>query len=128
MGSDMRILLKRVYEEAEQDDGFRVLSERLWPRGLSKEKARVDQWVKDLAPSPELRRWYAHDETKWPEFQARYRAELDAAPGLDSWIESLRAHEVVTLVFASKGDKNSSVVLREVIFEREESEGRCRPS
>ena len=114
----MRIQLKRIYDAPQEEDGFRVLSERLWPRGISKEKARIDEWIKDLAPSPELRRWYAHDEGKWPEFQARYRAELDTSDELEPWIQSLQAHRTVTLVYASKGEKTSSVVLRQVVLER----------
>ena len=70
------IRLKRAYEKPAPDDGLRVLVERLWPRGLSKERASVDLWMKDVAPSPELRRWFNHDPAKWNEFQTRYRAEL----------------------------------------------------
>ena len=70
------IRLKRVYEPAAKDDGFRILVERLWPRGLSKRRAQVDLWLKKVAPSAELRTWYAHDVKKWKEFQKRYRAEL----------------------------------------------------
>jgi uncharacterized protein YeaO (DUF488 family) len=70
------IELKRAYENPSLDDGFRVLVERLWPRGLSKENAQLDLWLKDVAPSPELRQWYGHDPAKWTEFQKRYRAEL----------------------------------------------------
>ena len=66
------IRLKRVYEAPSNDDGIRLLVERLWPRGISKEKARVDEWLKDVAPSPELRKWYAHDVEKWPEFKRHY--------------------------------------------------------
>src|ERR1700734_964656 len=69
----MNILIKRVYEEPDADDGTRILVDRLWPRGLSKEKARVDLWLKDVAPSTELRKWFAHDAAKWTEFQTRYR-------------------------------------------------------
>src|SRR5690606_20917240 len=72
----MTIRLKRAFEPAEPGDGTRVLVERLWPRGVSKERAAVDLWLKDVAPSPELRRWYSHDVAKWPEFRRRYREEL----------------------------------------------------
>ena len=68
--------LKRVYEEPSPEDGFRVLVERLWPRGVSKERAELDLWLKDVAPSPELRKWFSHDPAKWKEFQERYAAEL----------------------------------------------------
>ena len=70
------IRLKRAYEEPAADDGLRILVERLWPRGLTKERAKIDLWMKELAPSPELRKWYGHDPAKWPEFQTRYRSEL----------------------------------------------------
>lgn len=113
----MQILLKRAYDPAAEEDGFRVLSERLWPRGMSKGRARIDLWAKETAPSSELRRWYAHDETKWPEFQARYREELAASQELGTLVETLRGHGVVTLVYGSKSDLNSSVVLRQVLLE-----------
>ena len=114
----MEIGLKRVYEPAADDDGARILTERLWPRGISKEKARIEQWVKDFAPSTELRRWYAHDEQKWPDFQQRYRRELaERGPELKAWAESLRELGRVTFVFGSKGVRISSVVLRDVIQE-----------
>jgi len=72
----VEIRLNRAYEKPAPNDGLRVLVERLWPRGLSKERAAVDLWMKDIAPSPELRRWFNHDPAKWDEFQRRYRAEL----------------------------------------------------
>src|SRR5512135_2355483 len=75
------IHLKRAYEEPSRSDGLRILVERLWPRGLSKERAAVDVWPKDIAPSPELRRWFGHDPAKWEEFQRHYWAELDANQG-----------------------------------------------
>jgi uncharacterized protein YeaO (DUF488 family) len=72
----MSLRLKRVYEDPSKEDGTRILVDRLWPRGLTKEKARVDLWFKEIAPSNELRKWFAHDPAKWPEFKARYKAEL----------------------------------------------------
>jgi uncharacterized protein YeaO (DUF488 family) len=72
----MKLAIKRVYEEPDKDDGIRILIDRLWPRGLSKEKAHVDLWLKEIAPSTELRKWFAHDPAKWTEFKTRYRAEL----------------------------------------------------
>src|SRR5665213_1165339 len=70
------VRIKRAYEAADDDDGYRVLVDRLWPRGVSKEKARLDTWMKEIAPSTELRRWFGHDPERWDEFQHRYRAEL----------------------------------------------------
>jgi uncharacterized protein YeaO (DUF488 family) len=74
------IKLKRAYEPASKDDGLRILVERLWPRGVSKQKAKIDLWLKDLAPSTELRQWYGHDPARWPQFRKRYRAELNGRP------------------------------------------------
>jgi uncharacterized protein YeaO (DUF488 family) len=70
------IKLKRAYEPATNDDGLRILVERLWPRGVTKQKAKIDLWLKDLAPTTELRKWYNHDPDRWPQFRKRYRAEL----------------------------------------------------
>ena len=111
---DIMIKLKRAYEPPEKKDGARLLVERLWPRGLTKEKAGIDEWFKDVAPSPELRRWYAHDPAKWAEFRRRYLAELEANPGE---VERLRARVgegQVTFVYAAKDEKrNSAVLLKE---------------
>jgi uncharacterized protein YeaO (DUF488 family) len=78
----MTIRIKRAYESPTDDDGFRILVDQLWPRGVSKEKAKIAFWPKDLAPSTELRHWYGHDPEKWSEFKSRYFAELDAKPEL----------------------------------------------
>ena len=78
--STIKVELKRIYEAPEPSDGLRVLVERLWPRGLSKDRAQVDLWLKDIAPSRELRTWYGHDPTKYTEFRGRYEAELAAEP------------------------------------------------
>lgn len=112
------ILLKRAYDAPHPDDGIRILVERLWPRGVSREKAALDHWMKDLAPSPELRKWYGHAPDKWPEFQARYRAELDEnATGL-SELRSICASGRVTFVYAAKDEaRNSAAVLRTYLTE-----------
>jgi len=110
----MPIKLKRVYEEPEESDGKRVLVERLWPRGLSKEKARVDLWLKDAAPSTELRKWFDHDPSKWEEFKTRYFTELDANPQALESILKIISEGTVTFVFASKEETyNNSAALRE---------------
>jgi uncharacterized protein YeaO (DUF488 family) len=111
----MTILLKRAYEPPAPEDGTRVLVERLWPRGLSKERAAVDLWLRDLAPSPDLRRWFGHDPAKWDEFRHRYREELRAQPEA---LERLRrlAGGRVTFVYAARDtERNSAVLLREVV-------------
>ncbi len=110
------IALKRVYEPAEPDDGIRILVERLWPRGLSKEKAKVDHWLKDLAPSAELRKWFQHDVEKWEEFKSKYFEELsNQVDGLEGLLDLIKSHKV-TLVFASKEERfNNSNALVEFI-------------
>lgn len=112
----MAIKLKRVYEKPLASDGKRVLVERLWPRGLSKDKARVDLWLKDTAPSTELRKWFDHDPSKWGEFKKRYFAELDANPDVLKPILEMHGNETVTFVFASKEETyNNSAALREYL-------------
>lgn len=110
------IQLKRVYEPASKDDGFRILVERLWPRGMSKQRAQVDLWLKEVAPSPELRSWYAHDVEKWAEFQKRYRAELRENPAVDKLKSILREHKTVTFIYAAHDEEhNSALVLKEFL-------------
>jgi len=110
------IRIKRVYEEPEAADGRRILVDRLWARGLSKEKAKVDVWVKKIAPSTELRRWYGHDPNKWTEFKSRYAAELEANPGqVVEILEEVR-EGVVTFLYSSKEEQlNNAVALKEYI-------------
>lgn len=113
---DIMISLKRIYDTAGKNDGFRVLVDRLWPRGVSKEKADLDLWLKEIAPSDELRKWFAHDVTKWPEFVKRYQQELK---GKKELLEQLQTHvkqEPVTLLFAAKDEQhNNAVVLKSVL-------------
>jgi len=115
------IKLKRVYEKPEKTDGRRILVERLWPRGLSKENVRVDMWVKDAAPSTELRKWFDHDPSKWGEFKKRYFAELDQNPeALEPLLDILR-NETITFVYASKEETyNNSAALREYMNKQHE--------
>lgn len=110
------IQLKRAYEAAAKSDGLRILVERLWPRGVSKEKAAIDLWLKDIAPSAELRKWYGHDPDKWSEFRKRYRAELRANKDVVSQLKQKIAKRTVTFVFAaSDTEHNSAVVLKEFL-------------
>lgn len=108
------IKAKRIYLPAEPSDGYRVLVDRLWPRGITKETARLDEWLKDIAPSPDLRRWYDHQVERWPEFQSRYGHEL-ASAGSAAHIRRLAAlgrSRPLTLLFASRDeDRNSAMVL-----------------
>jgi uncharacterized protein YeaO (DUF488 family) len=110
------IELKRAYEKPSLNDGFRVLVERLWPRGLSKENAQLDLWLKDVSPSPELRRWYGHDPAKWTEFQKRYRAELKERKEDLSFLKEKSTGETVTLVYATRDQEhNSALILKKVL-------------
>jgi uncharacterized protein YeaO (DUF488 family) len=115
------VALKRVYEPAEPEDGTRVLVDRLWPRGLRKEKADLDLWAKDVAPSAALRRWFAHKPERWQEFEKRYRAEL-AAPEAQPQVEALRAmarKNHLTLLYAARDESmNNAVVLRDYLRKR----------
>ena len=115
----MAIRTKRVYEEAEEADGLRVLVDRLWPRGLSKEKAGIALWLKDLAPSTELRKWYGHDPARWEEFKARYFRELDRhGETVAELVDEARAG-TVTLLFSSREQKfNNAVALKEYLERR----------
>ncbi|MDR7514965.1 MAG: DUF488 family protein [Armatimonadota bacterium] len=113
--------VRRVYEPPEPQDGFRVLVDRLWPRGLSKEAARVDLWARELAPSDRLRRWFGHDPVKWEEFRRRYREELSRSPAreLVQQLAERARHGTVTLVFGARDERhNNAVVLAEVLQER----------
>jgi uncharacterized protein YeaO (DUF488 family) len=115
------IQLKRVYEPPSRADGYRVLVDRLWPRGIAKEALKLDAWAKDLAPSTGLRRWFAHDPAKWGEFRKRYRAELSRAGAgkiVRELLTSARRAKTVTLLYGAKDrEHNEAVVLRE-LFER----------
>ena len=111
----MEIQLKRVYEEPAKEDGTRILVDRLWPRGLTKEKAHVDLWLKEVAPSNELRKWFAHDPTKWPEFKTRYRAELKQNPEAVAELKAA-AKGTTTLLFGAKDEEhNEAIVLKELL-------------
>ena len=110
------IHLKRVYDEPANQDGLRILVERLWPRGVSKEKAAVDLWLKDLAPSTELRKWFGHDTEKWDEFRKRYWLELSGKGDLLTQLKNRTTEGDVTFVFAaSDEERNSAVALKEYL-------------
>lgn len=114
----MELRIKRIYESPDAADGWRVLVDRLWPRGMSKDKAHVDDWAKDIAPSAELRKWFAHDAAKWTEFHGRYRAELLSGKTFPAFLESIKDKPVVTLLYGAKDTAhNNAVVLADVIKE-----------
>lgn len=116
----MAIAIKRVYDAPARGDGRRILVDRLWPRGISKEKAKLHAWVKEVAPSNDLRKWYHHDPAKWDEFRRRYFAELDSDPAA---VEALRAEMTgakVTFLFSSReAERNNAAALREYMESKE---------
>jgi uncharacterized protein YeaO (DUF488 family) len=112
----MNIKIKRVYERPDKEDGTRILVDRLWPRGLTKAKASVDLWLKDIAPSTELRKWFGHDPGKWAEFKTRYRAELRENDEQVAHLKGEIEKGVVTLVYGAKDEEhNEAVLLRELL-------------
>jgi uncharacterized protein YeaO (DUF488 family) len=113
------IKLKRVYEDEAPDDGVRYLVERLWPRGVSKASLHIDGWLKDAAPSTELRKWFSHDPEKWPEFRKRYFAELDRAPEDWASIRDAAQQGAVTLLYSSHDTgHNNAVALKDYIEQK----------
>ena len=113
------VMLKRAYEPAEQRDGTRILVDRLWPRGVSKAEARLDQWIKEIAPSVELRTWFGHDPERWDEFRRRYRTELAQHSETLKDLRRRARDGRITLVYSAKDEiHNDAVVLRDVILGR----------
>ena len=109
------IRIKRIYEPIDKDDGIRVLVDRLWPRGI--DKSKVDLWLRDIAPSDELRKWFNHDPTKWEEFKRRYFEELSKNPKVKVLIQLIKEGNNVTLLYATKSPYNSAVALKEYLEE-----------
>lgn len=111
------ITIKRIYDQSETKDGFRILVDRLWPRGMTKEKAKIDLWLKEIAPSNELRKWFSHDPEKWDDFVKKYKKELKDKQELLKTIKQLEKNEgAITLLYAAKDEKhNEAVVLKEII-------------
>lgn len=115
----MNINTKRIYEAASESDGFRVLVDRLWPRGIKKENAHIDLWIKTIAPTTELRKWFSHDVSKWDEFKSRYTTELNKNEDFESFIQQLKDKSVVTLLFGAKDiEHNNAVVLADILRAR----------
>jgi uncharacterized protein YeaO (DUF488 family) len=104
------IQLKRAYEKPSCDDGERILVERLWPRGLTKERAAVDLWLKEVAPSPELRKWFAHDPAKWEQFQKRYWKELEGKEEAVRLLKRKGRQGTVTLVYAARDEEHNGAL------------------
>lgn len=109
----MNIKIKRVYEHPEKDDGMRILVDRLWPRGLTKEKAAVDLWLKEIAPSTELRKWFDHDPEKWKRFRSRYETEIRHNDDLIKVLKDKARQGTITLVYGARdGKHNEALVLK----------------
>ncbi|MCC6823540.1 MAG: DUF488 domain-containing protein [Verrucomicrobia subdivision 3 bacterium] len=114
----MKLHIKRAYEPAAPEDGSRFLVDRLWPRGVKKETLALTAWLKDVAPSDVLRRWFGHDPERWTEFRRRYRAELKSQPKVVQPLRDALSHGVVTLVYSAHDEAhNQAVVLREYLLE-----------
>ena len=112
------IKIKRVYEKPEDEDGTRILVDRLCPRGLTKEKASIDLWLKDIAPSTELRKWFNHDPEKWNEFKKRYRAELSENKKAVAMLKEKLTNGVVTLIFGAKDEEHNEALVLKEFFSR----------
>jgi uncharacterized protein YeaO (DUF488 family) len=113
------IKLKRAYEPASKDDGLRILVERLWPRGVSKQNSKIDLWLKNLAPSTALRQWYGHDPARWPQFRKRYWAELKGQGDLLTLLKYIAQKRTVTFVYAASDEERNSAVALKEFLERE---------
>jgi len=113
------IEIKRIYDEPERSDGFRVLMDRLWPRGLRKDQVKVDVWMKEIAPSNELRKWFGHEPEKWAEFKRRYFKELDSKKDLVDSIRDKSKKGKIVLLYGAKEERfNNAVALKEYIETR----------
>ena len=111
------IKTKRIYEKYSPDDGFRILIDRLWPRGVSKSNAKIDLWIKEIAPTADLRKWFSHDPKKWESFKKKYQEELKKNKSLLGMIKNLeKEHKTVTLVFSAKDElHNNALALQKVL-------------
>lgn len=103
----MTVRIKRIYNEPEADDGYRVLVDRLWPRGISKERARLDNWAKDVAPSAALRNWFGHKPERFKEFKARYQNELKSNPAVKELQKAIKSHTTTTLLYSARDEDNN---------------------
>lgn len=103
--------IKRIYEPPSPDDGFRILVDRLWPRGLQKSEAKVDEWFKEVAPSPGLRKWFNHDPEKWPEFTWKYTEELKHNHAVADLTEALKSHSKSTLLYGARDTEHNHVIV-----------------
>ena len=114
----MNITIKRAYEQPDRADGVRVLVDRLWPRGLTKEKANIDLWLKEIAPSTELRKWFGHDPEKWRGFRARYITELRHKDDLVKFLKKKAREKKITLVYGARDQKHNEALVLKKFLER----------
>ena len=113
------IKTKRIYESPAKEDGFRILVDRLWPRGMQKEKAKIDLWLKDIAPSDDLRKWFAHDPQKWEEFKKKYAKEIAKKEGLLNEIRQIEKEKgTVTLLYSARETEHNNAVALKIILEK----------
>lgn len=112
----MTIHVKRIYEPAAKTDGYRILVDRLWPRGIKKEAAHIDTWLKEVAPSDALRKWFGHEPTKWESFRKKYQIEIKGSAALKELIDLIQKHKTVTLLYAAKDEEhNQALALKKLI-------------
>lgn len=115
----MTIKIKRIYEPFSKSDGYRVLVDRLWPRGIKKETAFINKWMKEVAPSTNLRKWFDHDPEKWKAFITKYKAELKGSIAFEELMSVIKEHKVITLVYSAKDEQyNQAVALKQFIEAR----------
>jgi uncharacterized protein YeaO (DUF488 family) len=116
--NSMELKIKRVYDKPAEEDGTRILVDRLWPRGLTKQKAKVDVWLKDIAPSTELRKWFAHDPEKWKEFIKKYKKELHENRGQVAILKEYLRQGAVTLVYGARDEVHNEALVIKELFNR----------
>jgi uncharacterized protein YeaO (DUF488 family) len=115
----MVIRIKRIYETVAEEDGFRILIDRLWPRGIKKEKAKIDMWLKEVAPSNELRKWFSHDPEKWEEFKKKYAEELASKQELLKKMRQIEKEKgTITLLYSARGTEHNNAVALKIILEK----------
>ncbi|MBS1652096.1 MAG: DUF488 family protein [Bacteroidetes bacterium] len=114
----VKINLKRAYDEPNNKDGFRILVDRLWPRGISKEKSKIDLWAKEVAPTPQLRRWFSHDPLLWMDFKIKYLTELKSNNAVQEFIELLREKKITTFVYAAKDTEHTHAIILKSYIEK----------
>jgi uncharacterized protein YeaO (DUF488 family) len=115
----VKIKLKRAYSQPSQDDGYRILVDRVWPRGFTRETLKIDQWMREVAPSDALRKWFSHDPKKWEDFLKRYKEELNTNEAFQKLVELVKNKETVTLVYSAKDEEHNQAVALKMFIEEE---------